>query len=103
MGSRADREKEQYNQGLQRKFYNRVFRHCSYYYNKRSETIRKTHLAEASNKKILELGAYSWINWLEEQEIIPLELHCINISERELAKGEQLYGRTEFNRIVARI
>jgi len=85
--NRAEKERLQYNEGLQRDGYNRFFSHCPYFYiQKRTELIKeKTQFAH--NKKVLEIGSVTWRGWLEKNSIFPASLTCINISETELQRG----------------
>jgi len=88
--SRAERERERYNEGLQREHYYSVFLHTRHYYLLRRKELIKRALQYAEGRRVLELGSTSWRSWIEDQEITPAELHCINISEVELARGENV-------------
>jgi 2-polyprenyl-3-methyl-5-hydroxy-6-metoxy-1,4-benzoquinol methylase len=87
---RTNREREQYNQGLQRERYVRMLRHSNYYYGIRERQLRTEALRFAHGKTALELGSTSWKPWLDAEDIEPSRLDCINISERELEKGLKL-------------
>lgn len=84
--ARALRERERYNQGLRRKTYTKVF-NSSYYYSRRREEILREQLQYANGRRVLEFGSHCWIRWIEEAQIEPAVLECINISEKELQKG----------------
>lgn len=84
--ARALRERERYNQGLRRKTYTKVF-DSSYYYGCRREEILREQLQYANGRSVLEFGSHCWIRWIEDAQIEPAVLECINISEKELQKG----------------
>ena len=83
----GEKEREQYNEGLKRKGYERFFGHCRYYYIRRRNQLAKEKMQFAEGKKVLEIGSTSWKGWLENNFIIPSSLTCINISEVELQRG----------------
>ena len=83
----GEKEREQYNEGLERGLYDRFFGHCRYYYIRRRAALIKEKMQFAEGKKILEIGSISWEGWLEHNSIIPSSLTCINISEVELQRG----------------
>ena len=84
---RAEKERSQYNEGLQRKGYERFFNHCRYFYTQKRTQLIKEKIKFAHNKKVLEIGSVTWEGWLESNSILPASLNCINISEIELQKG----------------
>ena len=84
---RAEKERSQYNEGLQRKGYDRFFNHCRYFYIRKRTQLIKEKIKFAHNKKVLEIGSVTWEGWLESNSILPASLNCINISEVELQKG----------------
>ena len=84
---RAEKERSQYNEGLQRKGYERFFNHCRYFYIQKRTQLIKEKIKFAHNKKVLEIGSVTWEGWLESNSILPASLNCINISEVELQKG----------------
>ncbi|MDA7950235.1 MAG: methyltransferase domain-containing protein [Pirellulaceae bacterium] len=87
---RARREREQYNEGLQRETYENRLSHCEGF-TSREKWEKLVALMEISRgKEVLELGSTTWHNWLDEQKIYPKSLDCINISEAELEEGHQL-------------
>ena len=83
----AEKERKQYNKGLERDRYERFFGHCRYYYIRRRVELIKEKMQFADGKKVLEIGSTSWKGWLEHNSIIPSSLTCINISEVELQNG----------------
>jgi len=85
--SRAEKERSQFNEGLQRKGYARFFSHCRYFYIQKRTELIKEKIKFAQNKKVLEIGSVTWKGWLEHNSIFPDSLTCINISEVELQQG----------------
>ena len=83
----GEKERGQYNEGLKRKGYERLFRHCKYYYNRRRIGLVREKMQFAEGKKVLEIGSTAWKGWLENNSIFPSSLTCINISEVELQHG----------------
>lgn len=84
---RALRERQQYNNGLKRRSYNAVLNHTSHFYRLRREQILHEELQYANGRRVLEIGSHCWIRWMENSDIQPDVLECINISEKELQKG----------------
>ena len=83
----AEREREQYNDGLERAGYESFFNHCRYFYIRKRYRLIKEMMQSAQGKKVLEIGSTAWAGWLENNSIIPSSLTCINISEVELQAG----------------
>ena len=83
----GEKEREQYNVGLDRDGYNQFFDHCRHYYIQRRVELIKEKMQFAKGKKVLELGSTAWKGWLENNSIHPSSLACINISEVELQYG----------------
>lgn len=87
--SRAEREREQYNKGLQRQTYDRYLSPSKiWYYFERQNRAREI-FNQYPDAQILELGSNMWWHWIEQNGISPDELTCINISEKELEIGIQ--------------
>ncbi|MFT4578483.1 MAG: ubiquinone/menaquinone biosynthesis C-methylase UbiE [Nitrospinales bacterium] len=83
----GEREREQYNEGLERKGYEKFFNHCRYFYIRRRYRLIKEMMQYVQGKKVLEIGSTAWNGWLENNSILPSSLTCINISEAELQAG----------------
>ena len=83
----AERERERYNEGLERKGYEKFFNHCRYFYIRRRYRLIKEMIQCFQDKKVLEIGSTAWRGWLENNSILPSSLTCINISEVELQVG----------------
>ena len=83
----GERERERYNEGLEREGYNNFFSHCRYFYIRRRFSLIKEMMQCAQGKKVLEIGSTGWSGWLENNSIFPSSLTCINISEVELQAG----------------
>lgn len=84
---RVSREREQWNDGVQRTVYDSVFAHCHAFSHEPGD-IRDA-LQPAADSSVLELGSYAWIDWLEKNQIFPDNFYAINISEAELDVGKQ--------------
>ncbi len=84
---RVVREREAYNEGLQREGYESLFAHTHALYEMRRLAIIKQIFQPYEAGKFLELGSNVWLHWLEENDLNPGELNCINISEAELSTG----------------
>ena len=83
----GERERERYNEGLEREGYNDFFSHCRYFFIRRRFSLIKEMMQCAQGKKVLEIGSTGWRGWLENNSIFPSSLTCINISEVELQAG----------------
>jgi len=88
--NRVERERQQYDDGLERNGYDSFFSHSHHYFMQRRNDLIKEALQCAENMKALEIGSLIWKDWLDDNEIIPSALHCINISKAELEKGVSL-------------
>ena len=55
----GERERKRYNEGLERKGYDRFFSHCRYYYTQRRTELVKEYMQFADGKKVLEIGSGS--------------------------------------------
>ena len=85
---RAHRERSRYNQGLKRRTYNRILRHCGAY-SKQTGGIKRA-MRHAHGSVVLELGCSAWADWIDRDDIHPKRLCVINISETELDNGRKL-------------
>jgi SAM-dependent methyltransferase len=89
LSARVQREQEAFNEGLQRDGYMRAFEHTSHLFLKRREQVVRNELECTQGKNVLELGSISWKAWIEDNDIKPASLHCINISQEEINCGEK--------------
>ena len=89
LSTRAHREQEAFNEGLQRDGYMRVFYHTSHLFLRRRNRIIRDELQYARGKDVLELGSISWKIWVEDNDIEPENLYCVNISQEEINQGEK--------------
>lgn len=89
MSQRVQREKEAYNTGLKRKGYHRFFLHCDVPYRRKRKEIIQSLFPSGRPGEVLEIGSQSWRQYIDQTGITPNKLVCINISEKELAKGEK--------------
>jgi len=83
----GERERERYNEGLEREGYAKFFKHCRHFYIRRRYGLIKEMMQFAQDKKVLEIGSTAWQGWLENNSIFPASLTCINISDAELQAG----------------
>ena len=77
--ARVHREREAFDEGLQRDGYMRVFNHTCHLFLRRRDQIIRDELQYAQGKDVLELGSISWKVWVENNGIQPKNLYCINI------------------------
>jgi|TARA_B100001964_G_scaffold43802_1_gene48736 ubiquinone/menaquinone biosynthesis C-methylase UbiE len=89
ISSRALREQEAFNEGLQRDGYMEVFDHTCHLFLRRRDQLICDELQYAQGKDVLELGSQSWRAWVEGNDIRPANLHCINISQEEIDQGKE--------------
>ena len=89
LSARVQREQDAFNEGLQRDGYMRVFEHTSHLFLKQRDKIVCDELEYAQGKNVLELGSISWKAWIDENDIEPANLHCVNISQKEIKQGER--------------
>ena len=89
LSARVQREQKAFNEGLQRDGYMRVFEHTSHLFLRRRDQIVHDELSYAQGKNVLELGSISWKAWIENNNIQPANLYCINISQEEISQGKK--------------
>ena len=89
LSARVQREQEAFNEGLRRDGYMRIFEHTSYLFLQWRNQIIRNELKDAQGKNVLEMGSISWKGWIEENDIRPANLHCINISQEEINHGKK--------------
>jgi SAM-dependent methyltransferase len=89
---RVEREKAAYDEGLKRERYDRVLAHgyVDHHYWKHRYAMIGERLRAAPPQRALELGSVTWRRFLEDNNVIPAETVCINISEAELIKGKNI-------------
>jgi len=87
--SKPQREREAHENQLKRSAYDRFFKHCRYQYRKNRSAVLQTVLKPAHHGAVLELGSRVWYSWLGANGILPNQLICINISEKELSAGKK--------------
>lgn len=95
---RAAREREAYNEGLDRRGYNDLFSHSHHYADLRMRLRAQKALGTKAGGKFLELGSKSWALWIDS-DAPPGELHCVNVSERELDQGRELVAGSRLSPI----
>jgi SAM-dependent methyltransferase len=85
--NRSESERRLYDSGgIDRSSYESIFQRSIIDTGYLSGIIFK-HMTHAEGKEVLELGSNAWIGYL--QNIRPKQLHCVNISKRELNIGIQ--------------
>ena len=84
---RAVREKAAYDTGLQRRTYNRLFRHTHFHYRRKREALIGELLRKIPHGSMLEIGCDAWYRFAEPNGVAPDVLVCTNISEQELNQG----------------
>ena len=89
LSARAQREQDAFDDGLQRDGYMRLFEHTSHLFLQRRARIIQSELENAQGKNVLELGSTSWKSWIEDNDIKPRNLYCINISQEEINRGKE--------------
>lgn len=88
---RVAREKEAYEEGLQRERYERMLSHAQIHYHRKRIRLAGDWLRPLGDGgRALELGSTSWLDFIDRSSTTPASLTCINIAERELDKGKQL-------------
>lgn len=94
ISNRAKRERHQYNRGIIRvnseNIYDSIFRHCIPFTNTQKKSFLQEELVYGHGKSILEIGCNSWHGWLQNMDIFPERINCINISDVEIKKGKGL-------------
>jgi len=93
MIGRAEKERSAFNQGLRREAYLRQFGYENHLWIQWEDSPRTEALSHAVRGAALEVGSKTWISWLANANIVPAQLHCMNISERELWKGQEAASR----------
>ena len=96
INDRIKREELAYDQGLNRDLYEKILSHCGHKSNvNRNKIVLNLMQLKAENGLVLELGSQLWQRWIDQFGINPKEIHCINISSRELEKGIN-YSKNSF-------
>ncbi len=87
--ARVKREQESFDDGLQRARYDDALSHCqAYWHDAVLRLCRKTILADGA-RDVLEIGSHGWAMLFDAATPTPKNLHCINISQRELENGRE--------------
>lgn len=84
---RVKREQAAYDHGLSRGLYNRLFLHTHHQYRQHRYASVGQLIRSVPHERMLEIGFTGWLTFLEVNQLIPNDLTCINISERELQDG----------------
>jgi ubiquinone/menaquinone biosynthesis C-methylase UbiE len=88
LNQRLKKEKELYNQGIDRSSLASILSHVSSGPGniRLFEEIKKL-LQTSKGRDVLEIGSSLWASWIDFANYPPKSLTCINISEKELQKG----------------
>ena len=86
--SRAERERERYNEGLDDRYRDFLMNSMYHFENFRIETGSSV-IKSFDKPRVLEFGSYAWHKYVERGGCDVGELICINISEAEMEKGRQ--------------
>ncbi len=73
-----------------RRRYRAAFAHANHFRDIQQRTIVGDIFKDLVDGHFLELGSSTWVTWLEENDLKPARLTCINISRAELDRGEAL-------------
>ena len=88
LAARVERERSAYDAGVDRERYQDLLAsHAGYQNSLARARIARAALAATPLRRVLELGEYAWVDWLEKTGLAPGEVVCINISQRELDAG----------------
>ena len=88
MAERAERERESYNKGLKRDTYDRYLNPAKVWFLEARKAHAKAVFESYPECRALELGSFTWVGWVENNGVRVPDLACINISEVELANGQ---------------
>jgi SAM-dependent methyltransferase len=98
LDARTTREKLAYETGLKRSRYNAVlgFDYAAQFNRRRQLEIINRLLRTHDPKRCLEIGSLSWRRLIEPTGFVPPELHCINLSEKELERSREAARASAF-------
>ena len=85
--NRSERERERYNDGLQRDSYDRYMNPGKVWFMEDRRKKASGILARAAQGRVLEIGSTTWRAWAEVPGITLNDLTCINVSEAEIETG----------------
>lgn len=89
LAARSRREREGFDEGLQRARYDDALSHCQVYWRQETLDLFRRTLCDAGVKDALEIGSHGWDMVFTDGATPPGNLHCINISEAELDIGRR--------------
>ncbi|WP_068113651.1 class I SAM-dependent methyltransferase [Tropicimonas marinistellae] len=88
MDKRAAREREFYNEGLNRAAYDRSLNPAKVWFLEDRRNMARNVFVSRPNARVLEIGSATWFGWIETNGVHIHDLTCINISETELESGK---------------
>lgn len=89
LDARVKREREAFDNGLQRDTYDDVLSHCQFYWRREVLRLFREALSRENVNDVLEIGSHGWDMVFNEQSPPPPNFSCINISEAELDHGRR--------------
>ncbi len=87
--ARAARERAAFDAGLKRASYEAVLSHCEVYWREEVLSRFRAVLDREGARDLLEIGSHGWNMIFENESLGARRLHCVNISEAELAVGRE--------------
>lgn len=100
MNERLQNEIEAYeNDTLDRKGLHNLLNYCYYYSYLQLLDDARMHILDSIDDDKLELGSRTWYSWFTRNSpsIEVSNLTCLNLSNREIVKGQKLHGETSQN------
>lgn len=87
MDERVLREKQAWNDGIERDSFEELWSHAAYYWDQEVDKNLHETMAAHNGGRFLEIGSATWMSWVNRIGLEPGSLDCINISEAELEHG----------------
>lgn len=91
IADRVGRERAAYDEGLDRgRYRDLLVSHAGHLSGRHRTEIARRAFAGREVRRVLELGCQAWHRLLEDNRLVPGEVVCVNISDRELDAGREL-------------
>lgn len=94
MSERSQREREKWNDGIERQAFENLWAHSGAYWGAEVDRLLREVLLPRDGGNFLEIGTHTWTSWVNRLGLSPQSIDCINISETELGFGVELAKRT---------
>ncbi|MEM9233430.1 MAG: class I SAM-dependent methyltransferase, partial [Pseudomonadota bacterium] len=94
MTDRVLREKQAWNDGIDRAAFEQAFSHGGAYWDERIDEILRETFVPYTQGDFLEIGSATWHSWIHRLKTPVGQLTCINISETELENGRLPAGKS---------